>query len=81
MSAPFTALTKPCGCRYYGCSHAVLKIYGELAEQRGNECAVVFDSFAPCKMELLGHAPDETRCPRSLRYHQDHEPASKGLQW
>ena len=83
MSAPSTALIPAaCHCRYYGQSHAVLKIYGELAEQQqGNECAVVFDSFSPCKMELLGHPPDEARCPRSLRYHQDHAPAVRGLQW
>jgi hypothetical protein len=80
MSAPSTALN-PCACRYYGKSHAVLKVYGVLDDQIGNECAVVFDCFSPCKMEQLGHAPDEKKCPRSLRYHQDHEPAQKGVQW
>ena len=81
MSAPCTALTKPCGCRYYGKSHAALKVHGVLLDQLGNECAVVFDAHAGCKMEELGHTPDETRCPRSLRYHQDHKPAVREIQW
>jgi hypothetical protein len=82
MSAPSTALiTAGYGCRYYGKSHAALKSMGVLLEQLGNECAVVFDCFSPCKMEQLGHVPDEKRCPRSLRYHQDHKPAEKGVQW
>jgi len=53
-------------CRYYGKSHAVLKYTGRLYDQYGNECALIFDAFAPCKMEVLGHAPDETRCPIAL---------------
>jgi hypothetical protein len=80
MSAPSTALVGH-GCRYYGCSHAALKVCGVLLDNLGNECAVVFDSNANCKMEELGYPPDESRCPRSLRYHQDHKPAEKGVQW
>jgi hypothetical protein len=43
-------------------------MFGELVDQRGNECAVVFDSYSPCKMETLGYQPDETRCPRACTY-------------
>jgi hypothetical protein len=49
-------------------SHTVLKAAGLLRSQGGNECAVIFDSFAPCKMERLGFDPDETRCPIARGY-------------
>lgn len=68
MSAPaFTPRSLP-ACRYYGMSHTVLKAAGLLRSQGGNECAVIFDSFAPCKMERLGFDPDETRCPIARGY-------------
>lgn len=62
------ALAPAPACRYYGRSHAILRMFGELVNQRGNECAVVFDSYSPCKMETLGYQPDETRCPRACTY-------------
>lgn len=55
-------------CRFYGMSHAALRVFGVLHDQGGNECALVFDSFAPCKMARLDYLPDETRCPIARGY-------------
>jgi hypothetical protein len=72
MSAQPTPAPEP-ACRYYGRSHVLLKLTGLLVQLgglrlRSNECAVIFDSHAPCKMEMLGYAPDARRCPIARSY-------------
>jgi hypothetical protein len=55
-------------CKYYGQSHIVFQRTGKLLGQHGNECALIFSSFAPCKMELAGAEPDEEFCPIVARH-------------
>ena len=53
-------------CRFYGKSHVVYHLIGldgPLLRQGGNECALICDSYSPCKMETLSRQPDENRCP------------------
>jgi hypothetical protein len=57
-----------CGCRYYGMAHVILASTGRLVSQLGNECAVVFDAYAPCKMEIGGLYPDEQACDLAQNY-------------
>jgi hypothetical protein len=74
MSDPATTLAKQgAGCRYYGKSHAALEAAGVLVDQHGNECAVVFTSFAPCKMEIDTFVPNETICPIARGYARRNE--------
>jgi len=54
-------------------SHVLLKATGKLYSQYGNECGVIFDAYAPCKMEVLGRVPDEARCPIARGYRRRQE--------
>jgi len=50
-------------CPFYG--HALTP--GEpfaLFDSRGNQCALVTGSHAPCSMETRGERPDWPTCPR-----------------
>jgi hypothetical protein len=60
----------PRNCRYYGQSSMILQATGQLLTSGGDECAVVFTSYAPCEMERSGALPDESYCPRAERYRE-----------
>lgn len=58
-SVPLIANTAPPPrCRLYGKNG----MFGRLIPSGGDECALITDTYSPCKMEMHGHAPDETRC-------------------
>jgi hypothetical protein len=63
MSEPSTAIARAgAGCRFYGKSHIALRAAGVLMDQHGNECALIWNGFSPCRMEMQGQAPDEATC-------------------
>jgi len=66
--SPREVLRRPARCRFYGNSNVVLKRTGQLFSSGGNECAVIFDAYAPCKMEMAGIQPDESMCPLAEKY-------------
>jgi hypothetical protein len=69
--SPREVLQRPAGhpgCQYYGNSHYVLHSTGNLLTSGGNECAVIFTSYAPCKMEIAGAQPDQAVCPLAEEY-------------
>jgi hypothetical protein len=54
-------------CLFYG-KHAALvdsPSGGVLTESGGNQCALIIESYAPCKLELAGHAPVLENCDRN----------------
>ena len=55
-------------CRFYGKSHMIYQKTGNLWDQHGNECAIIFDRFAPCELEIKGVAVEESECPRFKEY-------------
>jgi hypothetical protein len=63
-------------CPFYGKSHAALQTAGVLMDQGGNECALIFDSYAPCRMEMAGLAPDWASCPLREQLHMIGAPAA-----
>jgi hypothetical protein len=50
-------------CRFYGCSNSALRLFNIQEPTYGNQCAAIMDAHAPCKMETLRKAPNETKCP------------------
>jgi hypothetical protein len=56
------------GCRYYGMSNVFLRSTGELMGSGGNQCALILEAHAPCRMETAGFPPDESVCPLAVRY-------------
>jgi hypothetical protein len=51
------------GCHYYGKSHIVYQRSGQLVDQHGNECALVYTSYSPCQMETRSYPVCEDLCP------------------
>lgn len=54
-------------CPFYG-KHAALvnsPSGGLLAESGGNQCALIIESYAPCKLEIDGLAPELENCDRN----------------
>ena len=66
-ASDYDGLPKP-KCRFYGMSNVALNTWGTLVSTGGNQCAVIFDAHAPCKMEMAGMLPDEGCCPLAERY-------------
>jgi hypothetical protein len=50
------------GCPFYG--YAAKPSLQLLLDTHGNQCALIWENHAPCSMEIAGHAPDITTCPR-----------------
>lgn len=48
-------------CKFYG-KHWAGSDFG-LVDTLGNQCGAIRRAHAPCRMEILGSAPDETVCP------------------
>lgn len=59
-------------CKFYG-KHWAGSSFG-LVDSLGNQCGAVRRSYAPCRMEVLGVAPDETQCALAVA-----EPGEKTL--
>jgi hypothetical protein len=53
-------------CPFYGRSMFLSQVYGippfVLFPQKGNQCALVVKSHAPCRMEIEGETPDWKTC-------------------
>lgn len=47
------------GCKFYGHAAAI----GTLFPTGGNQCALVTNAHAPCRMEMEGQEPNWERCP------------------
>ena len=46
-------------CRFYGHDGQ----FGALIASHGNQCALVRESYSPCRMEIERRPVDETTCP------------------
>jgi hypothetical protein len=59
------------GCNFYGyCPHPKL---GLMLETGGNQCGLISEAFAPCRMEMRGQSVDFQACElrgtgRALEY-------------
>jgi hypothetical protein len=47
-------------CKFYG--YTALRRNGELVATHGNQCALLYEAFAPCRMETAGETPDLEKC-------------------
>jgi hypothetical protein len=56
--------TNNADCRFYGC-HAIVSMQ-VLAESGGNQCALITNAYAPCRMEIEGNPPDWSKCPLNI---------------
>ena len=55
-----TDLRKKHPCPFYGFYMSLRR--GVMADQSGNQCALITDSYAPCTREMDGEAPDWANC-------------------
>lgn len=47
------------GCPFYG----FFAYNGMMMDQRGNQCAVITESYSPCHMQMKKQIPDWNKCP------------------
>jgi hypothetical protein len=63
--------TIPPACPFYGLTLVLIATSPDTVRQLvstpsgGNQCGLMTDSFAPCRMEVAGHAPEWRECPRN----------------
>jgi hypothetical protein len=50
-------------CPFYGFYLSLLA--GVMADQEGNQCALIVDSYDPCQMERGGETPDWETCSKN----------------
>lgn len=55
---PYSDVERP-ACPFYGFN----EMYGSLMDSKGNQCALITDSFSPCKMEMTEENPNWHECP------------------
>ncbi len=46
-------------CPFYGFNG----MFGPLRDSEGNQCALITESYSPCRMEMDGKEPDWNLCP------------------
>lgn len=51
---PLTPKQRP-ACPFYGFFMGM--------DQEGNQCALIYDSYSPCPVEMKGQTPDWSKCP------------------
>ena len=55
---PYSEKDRP-ACPFYGFN----AMMGILIDQNGNQCALITDSYSPCRMEMNSETPEWENCP------------------
>lgn len=63
---PYFEVERP-QCPFYG----FRGMFGVLMDSKGNQCALITESYSPCQMEMREQQPDWSECPFNTEENRD----------